>query len=93
MAIPSSPLLDSDAIHSVGRVLPWLAAIPNGPDRARFTPENLLRPSNREIRDAVAELERSLGERCKTIDHAAFAMMDKLRTEIESAPPGRVVLA
>lgn len=91
MAIPSSPLLDSDAIHSVGRVLPWLAEIPNSPDRTRFTTDNLLRPSKRETRSAVAELERNFGERSKSIDHAAFAMMDKLRAEVEATPPGTVM--
>ena len=91
MAISPSPLLDSDAIHSVGRVLPWLARIPNGPDRGRFTTESLLRPSKRETRNAVAELERNLGERCKSIDPAVFTMMDKLRAEVEAAPPGTVM--
>lgn len=91
MAVPSAPHLDSDAIRSVGRVLPWLAEMPVRPDRARFTHDNLSRPSNREIRNAVAELEHNLGERCKTIDYAAFAMMDKLRTEIEAAPRGMVM--
>ncbi len=91
MAISPSPLLDSDAIHSVGRILPWLAEIPNGPDRVRFTPDSVLRPSKRQTRKAVAELERNLGERCKSIDPAVFTMMDKLRAEVEAAPPGTVM--
>ena len=88
MAISPSPLLDSDAIHSVGRILPWLAEIPNGPDRVRFTPDSVLRPSKRQTRKAVAELERNLGERCKSIDAAVLTMMEKLRAEVEAAPPG-----
>lgn len=91
MAISTSPLLDSDAIHSVGRVLPWLAQIPNGPDRVGFTPDDLLRPSKRETRNAVAELERNLSERCKSIDPTVFAMMDKLRAEVEASPIGTVM--
>ena len=87
MTIASEPVsLTGDAIRNVGRVLPWLAEIPNSPDRIRFTSDDLLRPSNRETRKAVAALERNLGERYEAVNSVVAAMTDKLRTEIESAP-------
>ena len=80
-----------DAIRNVGRVLPWLAEIPESPDRARFTPERLLHSSDRETRRAVTRLERNLGERHDSINATVIAMMDKLRAEVEAIPPGTVM--
>ena len=86
MAVASAPLPpNSDAIQSVGRVLPWLASIP---DRSRFAFDNLARTSDRETRDAVAGHERALRELHDSLDAAATAMMDKLRSEVEAAPAG-----
>lgn len=92
MAIASEPVSPTgDAIRNVGRVLPWLAEFPERPDPTRFTPDCLLRSSDRETRRAVTELERNLGERHESIDAAVITMMDKLRAEVEAAPPGTVM--
>lgn len=86
MAVASAPLLpNSDAIRNVGQVLPWLAGTP---DRARFSPGNLVRTTVRETRDAVADLKGSLRERHDSVGSAVSAMTDKLRTEVEAAPAG-----
>ena len=92
MAIASEPVSPtSNAIRNVGRVLPWLAEFPKSPDRSRFTPDCLLRSPDRETRRAVTELERDLGERYRSINAAVITMLDKLRAEVEAAPPGTVM--
>ena len=89
MAVASAPLPpNSDAIRSVGRVLPWLAGIP---DRSRFASGNLARTSDREAPDAVADLERNLREKHDSVYSAIAAMTDKLRSEVQSAPAGTVL--
>ena len=92
MAIASEPVSPTgDAIRNVGRVLPWLAEIPTGRERNRITSGDLLRPSNRETRNAVADLKRNLGERYKSVNSVIVTMIDKLRAEVEAAPAGTVL--
>lgn len=89
MAVASAPhSLNGDAIQSVGRVLPWLAGIP---DRSRFASGNLARTSDRETRDAVTDLERKLRKQHDSVYAAITAMTVKLRIEVESAPADTVL--
>ena len=82
---------NGEAIRNVGRVLPWLARMPGQPDRNWFTPDNLVRTSDPETREALVALERNLGERHDSLCAAFTAMTDKLRAELESTVPGTVM--
>ncbi len=90
-AASAPPVLTGDAIEGVGRVLPWLARMPDQPDGSFFASGEAARASVGEAREAVAELEGKLRKRHDSLSAAFAAMTDKLRTEIESMAPDTVI--
>lgn len=90
-AASAPPPLNDDAIESVGRVLPWLARMPDQPDGSFFASGAAARASAGEARKAAAELEARLRERHDSLSAAFAAMTGKLRAEIESTAPDTVI--
>lgn len=85
VAAPAPPPLNGDAIQSVGRVLPWLARMPDQPDGSEFAPGNPARKSERAARKAATALEGKLRKRHESLSAAFSAVTGKLRAEIQLA--------
>ncbi|MDE0059438.1 MAG: hypothetical protein OXI22_12950 [Defluviicoccus sp.] len=92
MVVASAPPpLNGDAIQSIGRVLPWLARVPDQPDGSEFALGNPAPTSEREAGEAAAALEGKLRKRHESLSAAFSAMTGKLRTEIQSAARDTVI--